>query len=115
MLNAIETRVFPVPVAWTINAFLCFLLKVSQTALINWEKRILDCFNSDSDIGIASPVASGSGLWDIPFNQGMNFEMMDKHVEKVSKKEYPVVLCPEGFCFAIRRECFNEINLTGAF
>lgn len=76
----------------------------------NWEKRILDCFNSDSDIGIASPVASGSGLWDIPFNQGMNFEMMDRHVEKVSKKEYPVVLCPEGFCFAIRRECFNEIG-----
>lgn len=76
-----------------------------------WEKRILECFNSDVSIGVASPIASGSGLWDIPFKQGMNFDDMDRHVESISHKNYPVVLCPEGFCFAIRRECFEEIGL----
>ena len=75
-----------------------------------WEERILDCFNSDGGIGVASPIASGSGLWNLPILSEMNFEEMDRHVEKVSKKNYPIVLCPEGFCFAIRRECFNEIG-----
>ncbi len=74
-----------------------------------WEERILECFNSCPSIGVASPIASASGLWNVPIINGMNFEEMDSHIEKISDKKYPVVVSPEGFCFAIRRECYETI------
>lgn len=75
-----------------------------------FEERILECFNSDDTIGIASPLASNSGLWDLPFVEGKNYEEMDKHVEITSEKKYPNILCPEGFCFCIRHEVINNIG-----
>ena len=75
-----------------------------------WETRILQCFNSDPAIGLASPIASSSGLWDMPFIEGFSFEQMDKHVEKVSETKYPMLLCPEGFCIAIRKEVLDTVG-----
>ena len=76
-----------------------------------WEERILMCFNSDLEIGTASPIASASGLWDMPIIDGMTFEQMDEHIEKVSDKEYPILLCPEGFCIAIRKEVLETLGM----
>lgn len=75
-----------------------------------FEERIIDCFNSDNTIGIASPLASSSGLWDLPFISGKNYEEMDKHVENTSEKKYPNLLCPEGFCFCIRKDVIKNIG-----
>jgi O-antigen biosynthesis protein len=75
-----------------------------------WEERVLKCFNFHEVIGIASPIASSSGLWNIPFLPGLTYDQMDAHVEKSSKRGYPSLLCPEGFCFCIRRAVINDIG-----
>ncbi len=76
-----------------------------------FETRVLDCFESDNTIAIASPLASSSGLWDLPYKQGMNFHQMDKRVESVSKCWYPDILLPEGFCFCVRKKVLDDIGL----
>lgn len=75
-----------------------------------FEKRIQDCFDSDDTIGVASPLASSSGLWDLPFKEGMTYEQMDAHIAKVSDKLYPNILCPEGFCFCVRKKVIDEVG-----
>ena len=75
-----------------------------------FEERIIECFASDDTIGIASPLASSSGLWDLPFIKDKTYQEMDNYVEKVSDKKYPNLLCPEGFCFCIRRDVIKDIG-----
>ena len=76
-----------------------------------FETRVQDCFNSDEKIAIASPLASHSGLWNLPFKDGMTYEQMDAFVEKVSHCCYPDILCPEGFCFFVRKKVIDEIGV----
>lgn len=75
-----------------------------------WERRVLECFNSDSKIGIASPIGSLTGLFNLPYLDGMNLDEMDAYIEKKSMKAYPVVLCPEGFCFCIRKKAMDVLG-----
>ena len=35
---------------------------------------------------------------------------MDAVVEKISQKKFPDILCPEGFCFCIRKEVIQQIG-----
>ncbi len=75
-----------------------------------FEKRIQACFDSDDKIAVASPLASSSGLWDLPFKEGMTYEQMDEHVAKVSDRLYPDILCPEGFCFCVRKKIIDKVG-----
>lgn len=75
-----------------------------------FEKRIQACFDSDDKIAVASPLASSSGLWDLPFKDGMTYDQMDAHVAKVSDRLYPDILCPEGFCFCVRKKIIDEVG-----
>lgn len=76
----------------------------------NFESRIQRCFEADERIAVASPLASSSGLWNLPYKEGMTYEQMDKYVEKISDCLYPNLLCAEGFCFCVRKKVIDEVG-----
>ncbi len=76
----------------------------------DFEERVLACFNADLRVGLASPLASESDLWHLPPRQGESFEEMDNRVRERLKSYYPTIVCPEGFCFCIRRDLIEEIG-----
>ena len=71
-----------------------------------FEQRIKRCFRSDSNIAIASPIATNSALFSIARDSRVNLKDLDDEVQRRSKHRYPF-FTPEGFCFALRK------NLTG--
>ena len=74
-----------------------------------FDKRILQCFKSDKNIALASPLSTHSGLFNIPENNQYNLQQIDKVVQKYAKCEYPLIT-PEGFCFAIRKSVTDKIG-----
>ncbi len=75
-----------------------------------FEKRVLDCFNSNPYIGTASPLSPNSHYWYIPSIKGKDFYEMDAYIMNKSKCKYPLIPTPEGFCFCIRKEVINDIG-----
>jgi GT2 family glycosyltransferase len=86
-----------------------------------FNKKILDCFNSDSKIGVAFAIGSGNHKHQIPAFKGYTIQQMQDLLDKRHKAEYPVVLDTEGFCICIRREvvkqqgCLDELYDRGYF
>lgn len=75
-----------------------------------FEKKVIYCFNKNKNVGVASPISSDTGLWKIKIPENMTVNDMDIAIEKASKKAFPDILCPEGFCFCIRKEVINQIG-----
>ena len=92
------------------NSDIVILLNSDVMVPKRFEERINECFNFSPKIGVASPLASSSGLWNLPYKEGMTFEQMDEFVERNSLMEYPEILCPEGFCFCIRKQVIDELG-----
>lgn len=93
-----------------VNSDIVILLNSDVMVPKRFEERVNQCFNFNPKIGIASPLASSSGLWDLPYKEGMTFDQMDKLVEQNSLMEYPEILCPEGFCFCVRKQVIDELG-----
>ena len=92
------------------NSDIIVLLNSDTMIPKHFEKRIQSCFDSNETIGVASPLASNSSLWNLPFRDGMSYEEMDAHIAEVSDCVYPDILCPEGFCFCIRKKVVDELG-----
>lgn len=89
---------------------LIVLLNSDTKVPFDFEVKIQRCFDSDEKIGIASPLASSSGLWNLPFKDGMNYDEMASYISNNSDCLYPDILCPEGFCFCIRKKVIDNIG-----
>ena len=74
----------------------------------NFCERIIKCFDSDSKIGIASPISSYSGTYYISMPQNYNVEKMNIVLNKKHRCLYPVIPAAEGFCFCIRKEVIEQ-------
>jgi GT2 family glycosyltransferase len=73
-----------------------------------FNRKIIDCFNSDSKIGIAFAIGSGNHKHQIPALKGHTIQQMQDLLDKRHKAEYPIVLDAEGFCFCIRKEVVKQ-------
>lgn len=71
-------------------------------------KRIIECFASDSKIGIASPIASFSATYFISLPKTISLETMNKLLIEKHTNTYPLIAASEGFCFCIRREVIEN-------
>ncbi|MFQ6729651.1 MAG: glycosyltransferase [Alphaproteobacteria bacterium] len=76
----------------------------------SFEKKIIYFFNKKKNTGLASPISTDTGLWKIPMPETWTIDDMDKLVESLSKKEFPEMLCPEGFCICIRKQVLTEVG-----
>lgn len=73
-------------------------------------ERIKKCFESDKDIGVASPISSNSYSYYIKQPTDLTLEQMNRLLRKNHKPTYPTILSAEGFCFCIRKKVIKEIG-----
>lgn len=97
----------------------------SDTVVTNgWLISLIDCFMSDSSIGVAGPLSNAASWQNVPkllddnkqfaVNElplGWTPDDMAELVQKVSEKIYPKVPFINGFCFMISRQAFEKVGL----
>jgi GT2 family glycosyltransferase len=74
----------------------------------NFEYKVLSCFNSDSNIAIASPISTHSGWFNIPENELYDYRIINSIADKFSPT-YPL-FTPEGFCLCLRKSIALELK-----
>ena len=77
----------------------------------NFCEKIIKCFESDTQIGIASPIGSYTAGYYAPLPFGCTLEKMNTKLEQVHKCTYPLIPAAEGFCFCIRRAVIEQQGL----
>ncbi len=76
----------------------------------DWLRKIVRCAYSDDRIGIVSPMSTRSShLW-IRMNPGDTIFSTAARIDECSDANYPDVVTPEGWCFFIRRECYEHLG-----
>ncbi len=85
------------------------LLNSDTKVPLGFDKRVLQCFKSDKNIALASPLSIYSGFFKIPENKKYRLPQIDKIVQKTSENKYPLIT-PEGFCYALRKEVTDKIG-----
>lgn len=81
----------------------------SDTIIPNgFVQRIINCFESDSKIGLASPISSNSNSYYIYMREGYSLEKMNDELRKKHICTYPMIPEAEGFCFCIRKKVIDE-------
>lgn len=88
----------------TVSGDIVVLLNSDTEIPSNFAEKIIDCFESDNNIGVASPISSSSISYSIPLPKGYTIEKMNCILENKHKTKYPLILAAEGFCFCIRRD-----------
>ncbi len=73
-------------------------------------QRIIECFDSDNSIGVASPIASHSWLFNINLPVGYSVEKMNKLLVERHVPTYPILPAAEGFCFCIRKQICDNLG-----
>lgn len=76
----------------------------------HFNEKVSNCFNSDENIGVASPITSSSWLYNIPMKKNLSLDEMNSLLQTIHKAEYPLIPSAEGFCFCIRREVIENIG-----
>lgn len=73
-------------------------------------EKIIQCFKSNSKIGIASPISSCSASYYIPLEKGTSIEDINVKLDKKHQPAYPRILAAEGFCFCIRKQVIEQLG-----
>ena len=71
-------------------------------------ERIIKCFKSNDNIGIASPISSCSCTFYIEMPQNYTIEKMNKLLREKHQCVYPTIHAAEGYCFCIRKSVINQ-------
>lgn len=75
-----------------------------------FNEKISNCFKSDDMIGVASPIASSSWLFNIPIKKNYSIDKMNSEIQRLNVAKYPLIPSAEGFCFCIRRSVIKAIG-----
>jgi GT2 family glycosyltransferase len=86
----------------------CVILNSDTEVASEFNKKILDCFNSAHRIGIAFAIGSSAEYFCIPQIKNRSIQEMNDLLDSVHKPTYPLVLRAEGFCFCIRRKVIEQ-------
>ncbi|HVN48273.1 MAG TPA: glycosyltransferase, partial [Bacteroidota bacterium] len=89
----------------------------------NWIEKLDACANSNSKIGIVSPLSNNATILSVPeFNSsnklpdGMSVQNFAEIVTRCSTRSYPAIPTAVGFCMLIKRNVLNEVgNFDTAF
>lgn len=92
-----------------------------------WIERLLECIESDPDVGIVGPLSNAAGWQSVPqlfddngdwmvneLPEGVTTDTAAVIVESISLRRYPKVPVLNGFCLLIKREVVARIGLFDA-
>jgi len=70
-------------------------------------EKIVKCFNTDSNIATASPMADGC-YYSVPKPKNWSLEKMNLVLNRRHKCCYPIIPEAEGYCYCIRKEVIEK-------
>ena len=89
----------------------------------NWLEKMIECFESDPEIGVAGPLSNCASWQSVPELFGdkgdwkvnllpdhYNLVKFSELVEKLSCRGFPRVDLINGFCYMIRQDVLNQIG-----
>ena len=76
----------------------------------NFAEKIIQCFELNKNIIVASPIASFSDEFHIPKAIKYSVDLMNERLNAKHKAKYPEILSAESFCFCISKNLFKEAN-----
>lgn len=89
----------------------------------NWLEKMIECFESDPEIGVAGPLSNCASWQSVPelfgdkgdwkvnlLPENYNLVQFSELVEKLSYRGFPKVDLINGFCYMIRQDVLNEIG-----
>lgn len=71
-------------------------------------ERIIKCFETDKEIGIASPIGSYTNAYYIRLPKNYTIEKINKLLQKKHVCSYPLIPAAEGFCYCIRQKVIKQ-------
>ena len=92
------------------HAACCVLLNSDTCVTPGWLDKLFTCMESDSAIGIVSPLTNFAPHMRINMLPGLDYLEMNALVESAWNGDYPDVTTPEGFCFMVSRRCLATIG-----
>ena len=93
-----------------VDADYVVLLNSDTCVTPRWLDKMVACMESDASIGVASPISNVAPHLRVEMLPGRDYLQMAALVEHVSRRSYPDVTTPEGFCYMISRRCQEEIG-----
>jgi GT2 family glycosyltransferase len=87
---------------------ICVILNNDTEIASGFNKKILDCFNSDNSIGVAFAIGSSAEYFCIPQIKNRSIQEMSNLLDSIHKPTYPLVIRAEGFCFCIRKKVIEQ-------
>lgn len=75
-----------------------------------WLGKMVACMESDGRIAMASPITNFAPHMRVDMVPGFGYIEMNALIERYSKREYPDITTPEGFCLILRRACLAVIG-----
>ncbi|QQS54593.1 MAG: glycosyltransferase [Candidatus Competibacteraceae bacterium] len=86
------------------------LLNSDTIVTPGWLNKLTRCAQSDDKIGIISPLSTRSShLW-VKINPGDSIFDTASAIEKISNRDYPDIVTPEGWCFYIKRNVYEHLG-----
>lgn len=74
----------------------------------NFAEKIIQCFELNKNIIVASPIASFSDEFHIPKAIKYSVDLMNERLNAKHKAKYPEILSAESFCFCIKKSLFEK-------
>jgi GT2 family glycosyltransferase/glycosyltransferase involved in cell wall biosynthesis len=90
------------------NPYVC-VLNSDVIVTDDWMVRLLMAMESSEKNVIVNPVTNNTALINVGMYTGQSYLDMDLALLRQSRLKYPEIM-PTGFCFAIRRETFEEVG-----
>ena len=90
------------------NSEIAVLLNSDTVIPSKFAELIIKCFDSDKNIGLASPIGSNSNSYYIYSRHGLTLEDMNHKLRNSHRCSYPLLPEAEGFCFCIRRKVIEK-------
>ena len=76
----------------------------------SWLGRMIRCAESDPRIGVVNPISNMAVNLSVQMPPGLNIFTMDERIQEVSRRAYPDIVTPVGFCFLIKREIIERFG-----
>ena len=98
------------------------LLNSDTLVPTGWVEKLLECGESNPNIGIVGPLSNAAswqsvpkvkegGDWAVnPLPKGYDIEDLAKEIDRVSERQFPRVPLLNGFCLAIKRPLVEAVG-----
>jgi GT2 family glycosyltransferase len=101
----------------------CLFLNSDTVVGSRWLEKLLECAESQENIGIVGPLSNAAAYQSVPFTKnesgqwiqntlpdGATPDQMDRIVDDLSERTFPRVPFLNGFCLLVKRDVISRVG-----